>query len=223
MELFDVMRTTFAARHFTDDPFSDEAIVDLLEHARFAPSGGNRQPWHVIIVRQPATRRALADSINPTMRRYAAQVNLGENPWNDVSPTELSQEDIDATEVPNFVDPVTQAPVLLAVLADRRVMAAFDQDLERTGIVSGASIYPFVWNILLAARSQGLGGTCTTFAAANEQAVLKLLDAPDHFAIAALIPLGRPVKQLTKLRRRPVATFLTKERFTGAVVEPARQ
>ena len=132
-------------------------------------------------------------------------------------PTEATSEEIEQTAVPDmFVSTVTKAPVLLAVLADRRVIAAFDRDLERTGIVSGASIYPFVWNILLCARNAGLGGTCTTFAAAGEPEALSILKAPDHFALAALLPLGRPVKQLTKLRRKSPSEFVTLETYEGA-------
>lgn len=60
MELYDVMRTTFAAREFTADPLPDETLVRILDHARFAPSGGNRQGWRVIVVRDPDTRKSLA-------------------------------------------------------------------------------------------------------------------------------------------------------------------
>jgi nitroreductase len=56
MELYEVMHTTFSARQFTADPVSDATIAKLLDHARFAPSGGNRQGWHVIVVREQATR-----------------------------------------------------------------------------------------------------------------------------------------------------------------------
>ena len=56
MELNDVMRTTFSARDYTGDPVPDEVIYDILDIARFAPSGGNRQGNRVIIVRDQETR-----------------------------------------------------------------------------------------------------------------------------------------------------------------------
>ena len=52
-----------------------------------------------------------------------------------------------------LTEPIAQAPVVLVVGVDLRVVASMDQDLSRVGVVSGASIYPFVWNILLAARN----------------------------------------------------------------------
>ncbi|HEY4609832.1 MAG TPA: nitroreductase family protein, partial [Ilumatobacteraceae bacterium] len=82
MELIEALRTTGSSRNFTDDPVDDEQIAALLDHARFAPSGGNRQGWRVIVVRDPQIRAGLAESVEPVARRYAAQVNAGEQPWN---------------------------------------------------------------------------------------------------------------------------------------------
>ena len=59
MELYDAMRTAFAAREFTGEPVPDEVLHRILDNARFAPSGGNRQGWRVIVVRDPAKRAAL--------------------------------------------------------------------------------------------------------------------------------------------------------------------
>ena len=72
--LADVVRTTFACREFTDEPVSDETLYRLLDHARFAPSGGNRQGWKAIVVKDPATRAKLAALCEPTMAVYLAQV-----------------------------------------------------------------------------------------------------------------------------------------------------
>jgi nitroreductase len=105
--------------------------------------------------------------------------------------------------------------VVLVVCVDLAVVAAFDQDLDRIGVIAGASVYPFVWNILLAARNEGSGGVLTTAAVAEEPCVKELLGIPDTYAIAALLPLGKPVRQLTKLTRKPVAEIATRERFDG--------
>jgi nitroreductase len=216
MELYDVMRTTFAARQFTDDTVPDDIIHRILENARFAPSGGNRQGWRVVVVRDPGTRDALPDLIRPTMQRYIAQIQAGEAPWNTIHPTSLTDEQIAATQVPvPMIQALTQAPVLLFVFVDLSVVASFDRHLDRVGVISGGSVYPFVWNILLAARNEGYGGTLTTFAAGREGDLKALLAVPEHFAFAAMIPLGRPVKQLTRLSRKPVDTFATIERFDG--------
>ncbi|REJ73435.1 MAG: nitroreductase [Acidobacteria bacterium] len=217
MDLYEVMRTTFAAREFTDEPLPDDDLRRILDNARFAPSGGNRQGWTVIVVSDRETRRRLAELSRPALQRYVAQLRAGENPWNPFEPPSVTAEEIAAVQLDwPLLDTLPTAPALLVVCIDLRVVAAMDQDLPRVGIIGGASIYPFVWNILLAARNEGYGGTITTFLTAQEPAVRDLLGLPDHVAVAAMLPLGRPVKQLTKLSRKEVVEFTRRERWDGA-------
>jgi len=214
MDLYDVMRTTAAVREYTDDPLSDEVLERILDNARFAPTGGNRQGAHAVVVRDPQTRDRLAELAVPGARRYIAQLRIGESPWNPLQPCGADAETIAAVEVPSG-SPLRDAPVVLVVCVDLGVVAAFDQDLDRIGLIAGASVYPFVWNILLAARNEGYGGVLTTAAVAEEPRIKELLGIPDDFAIAALLPLGKPVRQLTKLNRKSVAEIASRERFDG--------
>lgn len=216
MEIYDVMRTTFAARQFTEDEVSDETLRRILDNARFAPSGGNRQGWRVIVVREQEKRKLLVSLLEPVIRRYRAQVAAGENPFNTVVPTTVTETEISKTELPaGYSDPYLRSPVLLLIVVDLSVVASMDSALQRVGVVSGASIYPFAWNILLAARNEGLGGTLTTFATVQEPRMKELFDIPDNYALSAVLPIGRPVKQLTKLRRNPVSQFTTIDSFDG--------
>ena len=220
MDLYDVMRTTFAAREFTDDPVSDAVLGRIFENARFAPSGGNRQGGHVLVIREQATKDALSELAKTAAQRYAAQVAAGENPWNTYTPTAVSAETIAATRIPaGLTEPVRRAPVVVVVCVDLRVVASVDQLLERVGVASGASIYPLAWNILLAARNEGLGGVLTTMPITEEPKVQELLGLPDYMAVCAVIPLGKPVKQLRKLKRNAVSEFVVRERWGG---EPFR-
>ena len=219
METYAAMRTTFAAREFTTDPVQDEVLHRILDNARFAPSGGNRQGWHVIVVRDEAKRAALGPLIEPTYRRYLAEARAGANPWNTVEPAQIDQATVDATPIPpGLIERLTRAPVLLLVTVDLSVVAAMDQHLSRIAVVPGASIYPFVWNILLAARNEGLGGTLTTFAVAREPEVKALFGIPERHAVAAMLPIGKPVRQLTRLKRNPVREFATVDAFDGEAV-----
>ncbi len=216
MELYDVMRTTFSAREFTDDPLPNASLFKILENARFAPSGGNRQGGHVISVRDRATREALATLTIPAAKRYVAQRQAGENPWNSIDPTSVDAATIEHTPAPAMLtETFVHAAVVLVVCVDLKVVASTDQDLERVGVISGASIYPLVWNILLAARHEGYGGTITTLTVAQEPRLQELLGIPHHVAVCAVMPLGKPVKQLTRLRRQAVAAFVTHERWDG--------
>ncbi len=216
MDISEVMRTSFAAREFTDDEISDEVIYRILEHARFAPSGGNRQGCHVIVIRDQNIKNSLAELAKTGMRKYVAQVKNGESPWNTVIPTAVSEQEIAATEIsPERLAPLTECPALLAVIVDLGVVASMDKDLDRVGVISGASIYPLAWNIILMARNEGYGGAVTTFIAPEEAKAKEILEIPDNYAICALIPIGKPVKQLTKLSRKSVQEIASRETFTG--------
>ncbi|GBG39164.1 nitroreductase family protein [Mycobacterium montefiorense] len=216
MELYDVMRSTSAVREFTDDPLPDDVLGRILDSARFAPTGGNRQGVRAIVLRDQQTRSALADLGLTAARRYTAQLANGESPWNPLQPTSVDASAIEAAQVPKQMSaPFRDAPVVLAICLNLAVVAATDQDLDRIAVVPGASVYPFVWNVLLAARNEGYGGVLTTMIVAEEKRAKDLLGIPVSYAIAALVPLGRPVRQVTKLRRRPISEFVTSERFDG--------
>ena len=216
MDLYEVMRTTAAVREFTDDPLPDEVLSTILENARFAPSGGNRQGSQVVVVRDPATRERLVEITEPGARRYHAQRAAGETPWSAYAPSEVTEEQVAGTPVPASVtDPLRRAPVVLVVCVDLRAVAALDKELDRVGIVGGASVYPLVWNILLAARNEGFGGTITTMAVAEEPALKRLLGIPEPFAVAAVVPLGKPVTQLKRLKRVAVDELTHLEHWDG--------
>ena len=220
MDLYEVMRTTFAAREFTDDPLPDDVLRTIFENARFAPSGGNRQGWKIVVIRDEATKSQLGPLIEPTFRQYVAQVMAGEAPWNTINPTKLSDADIAATRVPqDMIGSITLAPVVLMVFVDLSVVASFDSELDHVGVISGGSIYPFVWNLLLSARNEGYGGTLTTFIGGQEGELKSLLKVPSQYAFAAMVPLGKPVKQLTKLKRHNIESFVVNEKFDGGVFE----
>jgi len=100
-------------------------------------------------------------------------------------------------------------------LADLERLATVDRDLDHYTLVGGASIYPFAWSILLAARAEGLAGVMTTMVVRDEATVKELLGVPDSFVVAGVLALGRPVHQPSRLRRAPVGEFATIDRFDG--------
>ena len=196
MELYEVMRTTSAVRHFTNDPLPDEILYT-------------------------GTRRALIELTIPAARKYVAQRQAGENPWNTIYPSSVSDDEIAATQVPDrFTAPLLEAAVVLVVCVDLRVVAALDKELDRVGIAGGASVYPLVWNILLAARNEGFGGTITTMAIAEEPRIRELLGIPDEYAVACVVPLGKPVHQPRKLSRLDVQQLTRLEHWHGGPLTP---
>jgi nitroreductase len=223
MDLIETLRTTGAIRDFRPEAVGDDVVFRILENARFAPSGGNRQGWRVVVVKDPALRQALRDLYLPTWNEYLAQRAVGLTPWAPVTDRDAEANAIAAAgDVPpgdGFAEHLDEAPVLLVVLADLRALAAVDRDLPRYTFAGGASIYPFVWSVLLAAREEGLGGVITTMAIGREEEVKALLDVPEELAVAAVVALGHPVHQPRRLTRSPVDAFTTVDRFTGRPFE----
>ncbi len=220
MDIFEVMRCTFAAREYTDEELPDELLYELIDNARFAPSGGNRQAGRIIVVRDKKVQAQLADMTLPVAQRYTAQAMAGETPYNVLKDSALSEEEIAATEpLPLLTEHIRSAPVVLVACVDLGALAALDKDLDRIGMAIGASIYPLVWNILLGARAKGYGGTFTTLSLAVEPQVKALLNIPDDWAVATLVPMGVSVKQLTKLKRRQVEEFVVRGTWDGAPLE----
>ena len=213
MELTDALRTTGAVREFTDEPVPDEVVARVLENARFAPSGGNRQGWRVIVLRDPTLRAAVRDLYLAGWYEYLAQRAAGLTPWAPVTDRDAEAAAVaKAGEVAEaaaagpggFAEHLDTVPVLLVVLA-----------------VGGASVYPFVWSVLLAAREEGLGGVLTTMPIRREPELREVLGVPDELAVAAVVALGHPLAALTRLRRSAVDAFTTLDRADGPTWPPS--
>lgn len=226
MDFSTVVRTTGAVRDFADDALPDEVLHRILDHARFAPSGGNRQGWRVLVIKDPDTRTRLRELYQLSWREYVAHVVEGKVPFAPGDDRHWREPAVDldaarATEAPNpFADSLDTVPAMLVVVVDLTALAVLDNGLDRQSIVGGGSVYPFCHNILLAARSCGYGGVMTTAICRQEPAVRDLLGIPDPWAVAALVALGRPTKDITRLRRAAVEDFTVTDRFDGPAFRP---
>jgi len=224
MDLLSTLRTTASQREFHDEPVDDETVARILDTARFAPSGGNAQGWRVVVVRDADKRRRLRDLYLSGWYRYLAMRAAGLRPFSPVNDPDDEAEAVaradalraEAAAGPGgFPEHLDEVPALLALFVDLGALAAIDRDAERYSFAGGASVYPFAWNLLLAARAEGLGGIITTMPIYQEPAVRQLLGAPDTAALAAVLALGRPVHQPTRLTRAPVESFTTVDAFDG--------
>jgi nitroreductase len=230
MELREVMTTTPATREFSNDPMPDTVLYQILDRARFAPNGGNRQAWHVIVVRDAQRKARLAELWELAQREDHAFYAAGLVPfvaseayWRN-PPGGPSQQPIDleaARSTPRSgtggTSPQTilSAAALLLVTVNLSRVTAMDSGLGRLSISGGGSVYPFAHNVLLAARDAGYGGVITTVLVRQEPAVKKLLGIPEEHALACTLPLGKPRRQITRLRRNRVDEFTTLETFDG--------
>ncbi|TGD86578.1 nitroreductase family protein [Mycolicibacterium sp. CH28] len=222
MDLIDTLRSTGAVREFTDEPVDDAVLARVLDTARFAPSGANAQAWRVVVVKDRAIRTRLRDLYLPGWVEYLTLTAAGLRPWSPVNDRTAEAAALAAgTEQARLAAQqglaahLDEAPALLALFADLSQLAAVDRDLDHYSLAGGASVYPFAWSILLAARAEGLGGVLTTMLIRQEDEVKRLLGADGPLVLAAVIVLGHPVRQPRRLTRQAVAAFTTVDRVDG--------
>jgi nitroreductase len=232
LDLIETLRSTGAVREFLPDPIDDAVLYRILDTARFAPSGGNRQGWRVIVVKDPEKRRALRDLYLTGWYEYLAISGAGLVPWAPVTDRvaeaqavahapELAEQAATRTAAgsPDMAEALDLAPAVLLLVVDLTALAALDRDLDRYTFAGGASVYPFAWNLLLAARAEGLGGVITTMAIRREAEMRQLFSIPETSAVAAVVVLGRPVSAARRLRRQPVEAFTRVDGYTGAALD----
>ena len=224
------MRTTGAVRAFTDAPVDDATLYRVLDRARFAPSGGNRQPWRVVVVKDAeisagssATCRQLG------WREYVAFVEAGEVPFAPGADGRPNRSDIDldaarATPQPVAVRrrPRPGARRCSSSARTSRASRCSTAGFERQSIIGGGSIYPFVQNLLLSARNEGLGGRhddvprppggrrarrCSASRPTIALAAVRRARRPREVPEQAQAPTGRGVRvrRPTRRRRRSMA------------------
>ena len=237
MEPREAMTTTPATRDFVEGALPDEVLYRILDQARFAPNGGNRQAWHVTVVRSHETKDRLADLSEVAQREDHAFYQAGLVPfvaseafWRNPPAGPASQPvDLEkARQTPisggargTSAATIRRAAALLLISLDLSRVTAMDSGLGRLSICAGGSVYPFAHNILLSAREAGYGGVITTVLVRQEPAVKEILGLPPDHALACTIPLGRPARLVTRLRRKRVEEFATLERFDGPAFAPA--
>jgi nitroreductase len=213
-ELYELMRCAPTTRRFTDQPVDRETLARVLDNARFAPSGGNRQGWRVVVVTDPGKRRRMREL-------YAA-------PWNDYMVQTGGRAALDSGErsglpagrlrmlmaADEFARTFDKVPVHLVICVELDALAIVDGSLDRPSIVGGASVYPFVQNVLLGLRAEGLGAAFTTLLTPAEEAVRELLALPDGVVLAGHISVGHRADPWPKqLSRRPLAEFAFGDRY----------
>ncbi|HVM97464.1 MAG TPA: nitroreductase family protein, partial [Candidatus Acidoferrales bacterium] len=190
------------------DPIADDVLHRVLEAATWAPTGGNVQPWRVVMVKDATKKATLGRLYAQRWASYSAgHRNLIAN-----APSEAKAKAERMLAAGDYLgDHFGEAPVIAVFCFNPQNMAITDAKLDRVSVVGGASIYTAVENFLLACRAEGLGCTLTTLLCEVEPEVLDLLSIPQPWATACAIPIGRPVRGgHGPISRRPVEklTFL---------------
>ena len=211
MSFTDVISTTRSIRRIKPDPVPADVLQRVLQAAVWAPSGGNRQPWRMIAVQDPTVKKELRDLY---VEEWATYVDFNMDNVKDM-PQEM-QDRTAAALAPGtaLADTLDQVPVIVMFVHDARLIYVTDDQLGRTSVVGGASLYPAVQNLLTAARQEGLGGVLTTLICRREPQVREILDLPAHWAVHAMVPLGWPKGNHGPLTRMPLDQMVRYDRWS---------
>ena len=211
MELLDGIMTTRAMRRFTDEPVADEDIEACLRAAVQAPSGGNIQPYQFLVVTDADKRARLGEIYLKAWERYAPAVAAVTPPARTEEAGRRHARNVAVSD--ELARSLGAVPVHVLVLMPTISMGVSDDDGPMDVGPTDASVYPAVQNLILAARSRGLGTVLTTVYRIHEDEVRAVCDIPDRYEVAALLPLGRPTGSFGVAPRRPASSLTSWNTF----------
>ncbi len=213
-DLYETMSTLRAVRRLRPDPIPPDVMERVLQAACWAPTGGNQQPWRVVVVTDPTVKQGLSDIYAPEWEKYSSGFmhRLEGLPEHQHAKWER------VMAAGNYLaEHLHEAPAILLFCANPKMMAITDAKLDRISMVGGGSVYPAVQNLMLACVAEGLGCTLTTLHCRREDEVKALLHIPEGWATVAMVPIGYPVgKGHGPITRLPPADMAYRDTFGEA-------
>jgi nitroreductase len=206
--LLEGLCTTRAIRRFRPDPVPDEHLAAMCFAATRAPTGSNRQPYRLLVLRDGDRAARAKALLGGSFRALWAEKRAADGYDAGSGARDDSPKARQARTMDRFVARFEETPV---------VVLACIRPWRETGLTVGASVYPACQNLLLAARALGYGGVLTMWHGAVDRELHELLAIPDDVVIAATVALGRPEGRHGTVRRRPLPELV----YDGAWEEEA--
>ncbi len=213
-DLYETMSTLRAVRRLRPDPIPPAVMDRVLQAACWAPTGGNQQPWRVVVVTDSAVKQQLKDIYQSEWSKYSVKfmTNLAGLPADQFEKWQRTGKAGDY-----LAANLQSAPAIMVFCANPANMAITDAKLDRVSMVGGGSVYPAVQNLMLACVAEGLGCTLTTLHCLREQEVIEVLGVPDGWATVAMVPIGYPVgRGHGPITRQPPSAMAYQNRFGEA-------
>lgn len=213
--LYDAMSNLRAVRRLREEPIPDDVLQRVLQAAAWAPSGGNIQPWRIIVVRDAEIKQQIGDLYLPQWQRFQAMYRQG---LKRLEGEELAKQERIIAAGDYLGENMGKAPVLLVFCFNPNLIAITDAELDRVSVVDGGSVYPAVENLMLACVNEGLGCTLTTLLCYEEAAMKELLTIPEDWHTCAVVPIGYPQgRGHGPITRRPVEKQCFADKFGEAL------
>lgn len=199
MTLSDVIYNCRAMRRLKTDEVPEALLLKLVSAANQAPSGSNSQKSRWLVVRDPLQKQKLADLNRKHAEPYIAPQRN--------NPADGKQKRL-LDAVVWQIDHMHKIPALIVACFD------YGEKVEGLGVYRQAgSVWPGVQNLLLTARSLGLGAAPTTLALRDQDAVREALGLPETFAALCMIPVGYPLGKFGPVTRRPLEEIMRFDRW----------
>ena len=188
--LYEWMRTQRAVRRLRPDPIPDDVLGRIMQAAAWAPTGGNRQPWRIVMVHDRARKVRMGELYTAHWDAYA---KMYRKRFVDAPEERRQKEERTIAAGDYMAAHFGDCPVIAVVCFNPKFMAVTDAGQDRVSVVGGGSVYTAVQNLMLACRAEGVGCVLTTLLCMDEPAVRELLAIDDDWYTAAAVPMGYPV------------------------------
>ena len=186
ISLGEAIFTLRAIRRFKNEPIDNEIIKDILLSATQAPSGGNSQPWHFLVVKDKLQKEEFAELYHQAWWAKRADQGI-------YKPEDIAENNKTTLSAMKLSDEIATAPAIILVCATAQ------------GSGPMGSVIPAVQNLLLTARSLGIGGTITTLHPSVEDQVKSMFNMPENVQIVYCVPIGYPKGNFGPVQRKPLA------------------
>jgi len=199
--IFDVIHSTRAMRRLKPDPVPDDLIIKILDAGIRAPNGGNAQSWHFVVVKDAEIKKAVQ-----LIYKRAYDEIIGPR-YSSAPPPPGSDADKHHRQhlaVEYLTEHYHEAPVW--------IVACIQHGDAQPVRMSGASIYPAVQNMLLAARALGLGASLTTRHMFYTDEADRALELPPGTLSYAILPIGYPLGNFGPVGRGDLKEFVSLDR-----------
>jgi nitroreductase len=201
------LTTTRAIRRYQDEPIPEEILRDILFAATRGPSGSNRQPFRFMVLTSSPTAIAAKRLIGEAARALWGAKKTNDQYERGSGADPASPKSRMARTMQGYVDHFETVPCLILPCLVRYRAPSYAE---------GASIYPAVQNLLLAARALGYGGVITGFHGAVDAELKTLLGIPPEVFISCTVTLGKPVGNHGPVRRRPLQELVYADQWKAA-------
>ncbi len=200
--LYEAKSSLRAVRRLKPDPIPADVMQRVLQAAAWAPTGGNVQPFRIVVVKEPDHLGNIQGWYAEEWSKYTAPNRTGLSKM----PEDARQQAEKMLKAGDYLaHHMAEVPAMLVFCFNPKFMAITDADLGRPSVVGGGSVYTAVQNVMLACRAEGLGCVLTTLLCFKETEIKSLLGIPADWGTCAHIPIGYPVlKGHGPISRRPV-------------------